>query len=305
MTTVALVGAAHIHTPGFVKRLQARNDVTREIHLGSPTGASSESIRRRCRRPLCRMWPKIWADPAIEGVIICSETDRHEPLVLAAARPASTSSWRSRSAWARHDAYRMADAIEKAGVLFQTGYFMRGNPIHLFLREQLAAWRVRQGHALPAHQLPFRFAERAGSIPTGAGWPTLRRPACGGFGDLGTHSLDIMLWLMGHVTRRYGDNQGGDRALRRLRRDGRGPDELRERRVGQPCRRMGGRGASRRPDLERHGGACLHRQWQALFPERPCGRRGRERTVGMRCPKPGPMPSSCSWMPWMARTLRW
>ena len=37
------------------------------------------------------------------------------------------------------DAYRMAEAIEKAGVLFQTGYFMRGNPIHLFLREQIAA----------------------------------------------------------------------------------------------------------------------------------------------------------------------
>ena len=31
----------------------------------------------------------------------------------------------------------MAASIEHAGVKFQTGYFMRGNPIHLFLREQI------------------------------------------------------------------------------------------------------------------------------------------------------------------------
>ena len=37
------------------------------------------------------------------------------------------------------DAYRMAAAIKKAGVLFQTGYFQRGNPLHLFLREQIGS----------------------------------------------------------------------------------------------------------------------------------------------------------------------
>ena len=32
----------------------------------------------------------------------------------------------------------MADAIEKAGVLYQTGYFQRGDAKHLFLKEQIA-----------------------------------------------------------------------------------------------------------------------------------------------------------------------
>ena len=36
------------------------------------------------------------------------------------------------------DSLRMCRAIEKAGVRFQTGYFMRGSPAHQFLKDALA-----------------------------------------------------------------------------------------------------------------------------------------------------------------------
>ncbi len=111
---------------------------------------------------------EIWADPAIEGVIICSETNRHEPLVLAAAGSGKHLFAEKPLGMGAVDAYRMADAIEDAGVLFQTGYFMRGNPIHLFLREQLAAAHSARsrGSGIPI-AMPVRWA--AGSTPTGAG----------------------------------------------------------------------------------------------------------------------------------------
>ena len=38
-------------------------------------------------------------------------------------------------------AKQMAEAIEKAGLLFTTGYFMRTDPKHLYLKDQIA-----QGH---------------------------------------------------------------------------------------------------------------------------------------------------------------
>ena len=36
------------------------------------------------------------------------------------------------------DAAEMADAVDKAGVFFTTGYFMRTSPKYLFLKEQIA-----------------------------------------------------------------------------------------------------------------------------------------------------------------------
>src|ERR1044072_2222683 len=38
----------------------------------------------------------------------------------------------------RKDSYTMAKAIEKAGVLFSTGYFQRGRGAHVWLKEQIA-----------------------------------------------------------------------------------------------------------------------------------------------------------------------
>ncbi len=108
----------------------------------------------------------------------------------------------------------MAAAIENAGILFQTGYFMRGNPIFRFLKEQLAAGafgkvtRLRMSNCHAGSLVGWFDTEwRWMADPVQAG--------VGAFGDLGTHALDIMLWLMGDVTRvaadigvatgRYGD----------------------------------------------------------------------------------------------------
>ena len=94
----------------------------------------------------------------------------------------------------------MAAAIEKTGVLFQTGYFQRGNPIHRFLKTQLDAGAFGK-------VTRFRMSNcHAGSL---GGWfdtewrwmADVEQAGCGAFGDLGTHALDIMLWLMGEASR--------------------------------------------------------------------------------------------------------
>jgi len=118
------------------------------------------------------------------------------------------------------DAHRMADAIEAAGVLFQTGYFMRGEPVHQFLRGQMAAGSF--GTLSRIRHTNCHAGSLRGYFDTEYRW--MADPAqagIGGFGDLGTHSLDIMLWLMeaaagapavaavtaavGVATGRYGD----------------------------------------------------------------------------------------------------
>ena len=221
MIQVALVGCAHIHTPGFVKRLQARSDVKVKYVWDHDASRSSKQAEALASRAVADVG-EIWADPAVEGVIVCSETNRHEGLVLAGAAAGKHLFVEKPLGLGAEDAYAMADAIERAGVLFQTGYFMRGSPIHQFLREQIGAGsfgKITRFRHTNCHAGSLLGWFDPGTTPgLRAGWLWMTDPVqagCGGFGDLGTHSLDILLWLMGDVnsvtasihvaTGRYGD----------------------------------------------------------------------------------------------------
>ncbi len=223
MHLLALVGGGHIHTPDFVKRLNKRQDVTVKAvwdHDAARAGRRAGELNAQAVSDLTT----IWSDPEIEAVIILSETNRHEQLVMAATEAKKHLFVEKPLGIEAEESYRMARAIERAGVLFQTGYFGRGNPIHLFLREHIQKGsfgkitRVRHSNC------------HAGSL---GGWfddewrwmADLSQSGVGAFGDLGTHSLDTLLWLMGDVTQvtasigvatgRYGDcDEYGEGMLR-------------------------------------------------------------------------------------------
>ncbi len=195
---IALVGCAHIHTPGFVKRLNGRSDVEVKYvwdHDPERARGQAEALSARVVVEV----DEVWSDSEIEGAIICSETNRHESLVLAGAAAGKHLFVEKPLGMGADDAYRMADAIERAGVLFQTGYFMRGSPIHLFLREQIGEGNF--GKVTRVRHTNCHAGSLKGWFDTE--WRWMADPVqagCGAFGDLGTHSLDILLWLMGDVT---------------------------------------------------------------------------------------------------------
>ncbi len=213
MKKLALVGCAHIHTPGFVKRLQARNDVT-VTTLWDHEHARAEKWANETGAQKVNDIRAIWSDDQIDGVIICSETDRHQPLVEAAAAANKHMFVEKPLGIGPADALAMAEAIEAAGLLFQTGYFQRGNPIHLFLREQIQAGHF--GKITRVRHSNCHAGSLGGWFDTDWRWMAdLGQAGVGGFGDLGTHSLDILMWLLGDVARvtatvgvatgRYGD----------------------------------------------------------------------------------------------------
>ena len=85
MINIALVGTAHIHTPGFVKRLQARDDIAvKWVWDHQPERAQrwAEALGARVAGDV----QTIWDNAQVTGVVICSETNRHDELVLAAAK---------------------------------------------------------------------------------------------------------------------------------------------------------------------------------------------------------------------------
>jgi len=193
----ALVGCAHIHTPGFVRLLKARPDVGVKYvwdHEAARAVKWAGELESRAVENLA----EIWNDREISGVVICAETNRHQELVLAAAKAGKHMFVEKPLGITGRDSRSMAEAIEKAKVKFTTGYFQRCSPVNLFLKEQVGKGnfgvitRVR-GSNCHSGSLGGWFDQeyRWMANPKIAG--------VGAFGDLGTHLLDILMWLMGEV----------------------------------------------------------------------------------------------------------
>lgn len=198
MATLAFVGCAHIHTPNFVERTLKRPDMTvkyvwdhdsaRAADRAGQLGATVADLALIAR------------DEDVSAVIVCSETRLHEELVPPLAAAGKALFVEKPLGMRGDDAERMARAIEAAGVPFQTGYFQRGTPLVRFLREQ-----VGRGNFGTVTRM------RASVCHSGAlgGWfdgewrwmADLDEAGVGAFGDLGTHGLDILMWLGGEVER--------------------------------------------------------------------------------------------------------
>ena len=222
---LAFVGCAHIHTPGFISLLKTRQDVKvksvwdhdqaraakRAAELGSQVVADVQNI---------------WTDGAINAVIICSETNRHRELVLAAAAAKKHMFVEKPLGITAQESTEMAEAIEKNKLLFTTGYFMRTSAQHLFLKEQIAAGSF--GKVTRVRGSNCHSGSLGGWFDTEWRWMADPKIAgVGAFGDLGTHKLDILMWMLGDVeaitadvrvvTGRYGDCDEAGEALIRFK----------------------------------------------------------------------------------------
>lgn len=204
MLQLALVGCAHIHTPSFVRMIKQRPGVAVK-YVWDPTEARASKWAGELAAKIVRSPAKIWSDVDIAGVVICSETDLHKKLVLAGAGAGKHLFVEKPLGVGSRDSQAMADAVEKAGVKFQTGYFFRSQPVHRFIKEQIAKGnlgtitRVR-GSTVHEGSLGGWFDAKPNDPAMDWRWMAdPKRAGCGAFGDLGTHSLDILMWLLGDV----------------------------------------------------------------------------------------------------------
>ncbi|MFT3789021.1 MAG: Gfo/Idh/MocA family oxidoreductase [Tepidisphaeraceae bacterium] len=230
MPTIAFVGCAHIHTPGFINMIKGRSDTTVK-YVWDHLPARGEVRAKETGATLVSDLNVIANDKAVDGVVICTETDRHEQLVLQFAAARKHLFVEKPLGIGAADAYKMADAIEKAGVKFQTGYFQRGAGAVLKLKELVGSGafgtitRVR-GSNCHSGSLGGWFDSKPNDVANDWRWMAdVKQSGVGAFGDLGTHSLDILLWLFGEVksvtaqldpvTKRYpGTDESGEAMIR-------------------------------------------------------------------------------------------
>jgi predicted dehydrogenase len=278
---LAFVGCAHIHTPGFVNLLKGRPDVQVK-YAWDPQPARAEKRAEELGARSVASLDDIWNDPGIAAVVICSETNRHRELVEAAARSGKQMFVEKPLGISAAESRAMARLIEDAGLLFTTGYFMRTDPKHLFLKEQVAqgafgtltrvsAWNCHSG------SLGGWFDEKPDDPANSWRWMAdVKQAGVGGFGDLGTHSLDILMWIFGDV-----DSVSAD--IRVVTgRYGPKTDETGQALIKFENGAMGSLTAGWLDVLNpRHGGLCLDRQRPALLQEQQgSGRQGRPAVDG-------------------------
>lgn len=197
MPNIALAGVAHIHTPGFIETIKSRAEFNVK-YLWDRNTARAEARGTEWGLSVIRDPAATYNDPELDAIIVCSETTLHEQIVLPAASSHKALFVEKPLGSKSADAYRMARAIDDAKVLFQTGYFMRGDPRYIFLKSEIEKGSFGQITRV-----------RASVCHDGAlghwfdtDWRWMADPAIAGvgaFGDLGTHALDILLWLLGDV----------------------------------------------------------------------------------------------------------
>ena len=221
--TVAFVGVAHIHTPSYLDEVKKDPDVRIKYvwdHDPKRAGNSAEKVGAQAVADV----KTVWSDPEVSAVIILSETNRHDELVLAAAAAGKNLFVEKPLGITAAESRTMAAAIEKGNLIFTTGYFMRTDPKHLFLKSEIEKGNF--GKITRVRGSNCHNGSLGGWFDTEWRWMADPKIAgVGAFGDLGTHKLDILMWLLGGidsvaaeihpVTGRYGDcDETGEALIR-------------------------------------------------------------------------------------------
>ncbi len=195
-TNLAWIGTAHIHTPGFSNEVLKRgltcagvwdHDAERAAKNADKLGGSVKTIS------------ELSQDKSVDGYVICSETVHHLDLVgqlVGAGKPLFIEKPMGFSAEQSTKIYKLLDEHR---ITFQTGYFSRGIPTFRALKKKVdegAFGTVTRVRASNCHS-----GALGGWFDTDWRWMADRSQAgVGAYGDLGTHVLDLLIWMFGGIT---------------------------------------------------------------------------------------------------------
>ncbi|MEM6430286.1 MAG: Gfo/Idh/MocA family oxidoreductase [Deinococcota bacterium] len=194
MPNVAILGCAHIHTPRFVSMMKARSTIN--VHyVWDHDAARAARVAQDLGSSTAATVQDVLADAHVEAIIILSETNRHEDLVIATANAGKAMFVEKPLGVDGPSAARMADVIQANKILFQTGFFMRGQAIYQTLKQHITEGSF--GKLTRARGSFVHHGALAGFFDTEWRWMAdPARAGVGGFGDLGAHVLDLLLWLL-------------------------------------------------------------------------------------------------------------
>lgn len=195
---LALVGGAHIHAPNFADRM-ADADHVETKYVWDPSRETAESRQAVTGGQIADSPDMIYQDPEVDGIVICSQTNLHSDLVPPAAEAGKHLFVEKPVGMTGDEAEHIAEAVNRAGVIFQTGYFMRSSGVNQKIKSLVSSGEL--GDITRLRLSNVHSGAIGGWFDEEWNWMTdLDQAGVGGFGDLGSHVMDLLLWFMEHDT---------------------------------------------------------------------------------------------------------
>jgi predicted dehydrogenase len=193
---VALVGCGSVARWKYAENLRRMEGVS----LRAFYGGQAEEFRRTygdCGAAACASLAELLARPDVDAVCVCTPNSAHAPVALAALRAGKHVLCEKPMATSLADGEAMVQAARRSGVLLTVGHQARFLPAAQALHAE-----IRQGALGEIEFVRASMLRRLG-IPT---WGHFFDPAVQGGGclmDLGTHAIDLALWLAGSFDAAY------------------------------------------------------------------------------------------------------
>jgi predicted dehydrogenase len=195
---LALVGAWHVHTNGFLNRIAQMNpDQVEWVAVWDQDAVRGRQFAEKLGVPFEADYQKVLDNPRVEAVMIEAETNLHLDLILRAAR-ARKHVFTDKILTPRvADALRIKEAVEQSGIKFVISH--ESMPVGSY---QYARRLVQNGSLGEIVAVHFRRAHgmaKTNNLPA-----TWWDPAVAGGGaliDLGVHGMGLLTYLAGEPIR--------------------------------------------------------------------------------------------------------
>ncbi len=192
---LAFLGVSHIHAGGFSDLAFSRGFTCAGVFDWDATRAAT--IASKLDAPV-RELDELLADDSVDAYVIVSQTVRHQdliPLVAPLGRPIFADKPLGTS---RKAAEALAKLLQKHNAVFHTGYFQRGSAEVQIINHWVKSGRF--GKITRARMSNCHSGALGGWFDTDYKWMTEREQAgCGAYGDLGSHGVDLLMWMFGDV----------------------------------------------------------------------------------------------------------
>lgn len=198
MAGLAFIGVAHIHTRGFMSRVAEHPDVAVVSMFDDDAHYTEKALEWAPGAIVAATVEDALAVEGVDAIVVCTQTLKHKDVVAQVVATGKPVFIEKPIGFAAEDAAEIAELVTNGGNIFQTGYFMRGIGELRRIKSLVDAGAFGQITRV-----------RASNCHRGAlgGWfdgdmrwmADPKQSGVGGFGDLGTHMLDILIWMFGDV----------------------------------------------------------------------------------------------------------
>jgi len=192
---IGVISFAHGHSQAYCRRMLTYDDVK----LVSCWDDDEERGTTAAEAYGMRYMPHVedvLNDPAVQGVIVTCETNRHPEMAIAAARAGKDILCQKPMALTLADCDRMAEAADASGVRFMMAYQMRHDPSNQRIKQIVESGALgRISLMRRRHCIPVLFSESFVNGKTA--WHIDPEKNMGMFMDDASHATDLINWVMG------------------------------------------------------------------------------------------------------------